>query len=235
MKHTHNPDNNEPVMAFDERLAGAFVPTEDITEIRAIGQGNVQPENAPRTVNQPEFLTERQLSLGEAPVAAMPATTRKRRAPKRSRNHELLSLLKELQGEPFTEFLTMTRSAIESGMRCTRWTNKDLLMHELIFLCDIGCQTADSEEDDSAERIELAMRRHENCPTVMFWGDRLALPRQHDVHDAALDVSLRIHFATDVESCRVIVGWIEEIYPNDNPAEAKTQQADAGLNVLVCA
>lgn len=233
MKHTDDTDKTEAALAFDERLASTLVPTEDIAEIRAIGLGNAQTDSTTRTASQPELLTERPLGLGGEPIVA-PSPARRRRAPRQSRNHKLLDMLKELTGEQYAEFIVVTRTAVESGMRCQRWKNKELLYDALPILADIAGQVTCHDESDDSERIELAMRRHEKHPSVMSRGATLALPHQYDVHDATLGITLRIHFTTDVESCQVIVGWIEEIRPGDHTSTADNQDT-AGHNALACA
>ena len=248
MKHTHYQTNNATDLDFDGRLASSSIPTEECNEIRIASQGIAHTDLALTHANQTEpSRTQaehqgRDESLLRQPLTAVGeqfalATTpvRRQRAPRRSRNHELLGLLKEFQSDPYTDFIVMTRSAIESGMRCTRWKNMGLLNDALPDLADIADQVEDIDDAENAERIELAMRKHDNCRSLTSWGKTIALPHQYDVNDVTLDVSLRIHFATDLESCRIIVGWIEEICHGDASGIIENQHTDAGHNALACA
>ena len=89
-------------------------------------------------------------------------------------------------------------------------------MEELFFLSDIGRQLADRDDDYflNRERIKVAMRPHTNHRSVMVDGEIIPLPYQHDICDEAAGIALRVHFAQDDESCRIIVGLLEEVAKN---------------------
>lgn len=125
----------------------------------------------------------------------------------------LAKFLREFRDEPFADFIEMTGTAIKYGMECTRWDAHDLLMEELFFLSDIRRQMEERDEDFEAnrERIRSAMRRHENPQSVFFEQELILMPHRHDIFDPESGLTLRVHFAEEKASCRIIIGMVEEI------------------------
>jgi len=224
MKHTHDSDKNEAELDIDQRLAGPASPAEGDYETSIISSGSTHADTVLTVVSPDDYrqahaethgmvepLPRHLVTAIEDQTAPVTTVLRKPRAKRRSRNHDLLNELRMLQGKLYAEFVVITATAIESGMRCDRWSSKYQLMEELNVLIDVGCQTTDSEDSAYVECVEMASRMHENCRSIQFWGETIALRHYHDVHDRALGISLRLHFATESHSCRIILGWIEEI------------------------
>jgi hypothetical protein len=221
----------EDALAFDKQLADSFLPSEEGNKIRIVSPSRAHGDIVLTFVCHPEInhvcldYEDRDyaqachiLDLIGDQVAhrSKPWLTRKHKPlPPRHRN-ELADLLREFREDPFSDSITMTGAAISSGMRCMRWKDKDLLMEELFFLSDIGRQLADRDDDYilNRERIKVAMRPHTNHRSVMVDGEIIPLPYQHDICDEAAGIALRVHFAEDDESCRIIVGLLEEVEKN---------------------
>ena len=211
MKHTDDSEKNEAELDIDQLHANPVAPTGERTEVRHIDLGNTQAERTTMRANEQEVLAGGECGPFGDPVAADPDPARGRRGPRQSRNHKLLDLLTECREEPYAGSIVITRSAFNTGMHCARWKNMELLYDALPVLADIADQVADIDDEENVKNVEMAMRRQRCCRSIMYWGNSLALPHHHDVHDKELGITLRIHFATDIESRRVIVGWIEEV------------------------
>jgi hypothetical protein len=98
-------------------------------------------------------------------------------------------------------------------MECTRWNAHDLLMDELLFLSDIRRQMEERDEEYEAnrDRIRSAMRKQENPQSVYFGQELILMPHRHDIFDPESGLILRVYFAEDKTSCRIIIGKVEEI------------------------
>lgn len=218
----------EDSLTFDKQLADSFIPSEEGDKIRIVSLTKVHGDIVLTLVRHTEInhvcldyedqdaaSASHILDLIGDKVAhrSKPWITRKHKPLPPCHRNELADLLREFREEPFCDFITMTGAAISSGMRCPRWKDKDLLMDELAFISDIGRQLAERDDDFhlNRERIKAAMQDHVNHRSVMVEGEIIALPHQHDIHDPAEGVTLRVHFAEDTESCRIIVGLIEEV------------------------
>lgn len=224
MKHTNDSEKNEGELDIDQLLANVDSRAELDHEVDIIAPGGT-PADTPATLAsradyrqasteihaQVDPLARHQVAGAEVPGVPGATVPRRRRAKRRSRNHVLVEELKMLQGEPYAEFVVITATAIESGMRCDRWRSDFQLMDELNVLIDVGLGDADIDDSAHAERVELAGREHEKCPSIKHWGETIDLRHHHDVQDAELGISLRLHFAKEAHSCRVILGWIEEV------------------------
>lgn len=208
MKHNSHNEMNDAQLDIDQRLAG---PTE----------GNHEADNGLTMVNLVEHRqvqTAPQANVREDHATSGTTVRRRRRAKRRSRNLAFLRELKMLQSELFAEFVVITATAIESGMRCDRWRSNFQLMDELNILIDVGLESTDSEDSGYAERVEMASRVHDRCPTIRLWGKPLALRHHHDVHDAEAGITLRLHFTKEAHTCRIILGWIEEVVHGETHA-----------------
>lgn len=224
MKQTNDSEKNEAELDIDQLVASAESRAGDGHEVDIIVQGGTSAETLV-TLPSPEGWRQAHTApCGEAqfmarnPVAGVDdqvkpgaAVPRRRRAKRQSRNRGLMGELKMLQAEPYSEFVVITATAIESGMRCDRWRSRFQLMDELNVLIDVGLQVTVTDDTAYAERVEMAGREHDKCPTIQTWGETIALRHHHDVEDAELGISLRLHFAKEAHSCRVILGWVEEV------------------------
>jgi hypothetical protein len=98
-------------------------------------------------------------------------------------------------------------------MECKNWDAHDLLMDELFFLSDIRRQMEDRDAEFEAnrQRIRSAMHKHENPQSVHFEQELILMPHRHDIFDPESGLTLRVYFAEDKASCRIIIGKVEEI------------------------
>lgn len=224
MKHTNDSEKNEGELDIDQLLANVDSQAEGDHEVDIIAPGGTPADTVATLASRADYrqaptdthaqvdpLARHQVAGAEVPGVPGATVPRRRRAKRRSRNHGLVDELKMLQGEPYAEFVAITATAIESGMRCDRWRSDFQLMDELNVLIDVGLGDAVIDDITHAERVEMASREHKNCPSIKSWGETIDLRHHHDVQDAELGISLRLHFAKEAHSCRVILGWIEEV------------------------
>lgn len=218
----------EDALAFDKKLEGSFIPSEEGLAIRIVSPTQAHDDLVLTLVPQPEInhvcfgFAEKDIEAAKHLLGLIGDKVAHRSKDWLIRKHKglppchagsLAGFLREFREEPFADSIEMTGAAIKCGMACTRWKDKDLLMEELLFLSDIGRQLADRDEDFVAnrERIRLALRKHEKPQSIYFEQEQIPLPHRHDIFDAESGLTLRIHFAEDKESCRIIIGWVEEI------------------------
>lgn len=218
----------EDVLAFDKKFQESFIPSEEGMAIRIVsptqahadfvltvvpqdGINHVCFDFAEKDTEAAKHLLGR---IGDK-VALRSKTwlTRKHKALPPCHAGSLAKFLREFRDEPFADFIEMTGTAIKSGMECTRWNARDLLMDELFFLSDIRRQLEERDEEFEAnrERIRLALRKHENQQSVYFEQELIQIPHRHDIFDPESGLILRVQFAEDKDSCRIIIGKVEEI------------------------
>jgi hypothetical protein len=218
----------EDVLAFDKKFQDSFIPSEESIAIRIVsptqahadfvltvvpqdGINHVCFDFAEKDTEAANHLLGR---IGDK-VALRSKTwlTRKHKDLPPCHAGSLAKFLREFRDEPFADFIEMTGTAIKSGMECTRWNAQDLFMDELFFLSDIRRQLEERDEEFEAnrERIRLALRKHENQQSVYFEQALIQIPHRHDIFDPESGLILRIHFAEDKDSCRIIIGKVEEI------------------------
>lgn len=218
----------EDVLAFDKKFQESFIPSEEGMAIRIVsptqahadfvftvvpqdGINHVCFDFAEKDTEAANHLLGR---IGDK-VALRSKTwlTRKHKALPPCHAGSLAKFLREFRDEPFADFIEMTGTAIKSGMECTRWNAHDLLMDELFFLSDIRRQLEERDEEFEAnrERIRLALRTHENQQSVYFEQELIQIPHRHDIFDPESGLILRVQFAEDKDSCRIIIGKVEEI------------------------
>ncbi len=218
----------EDVLAFDKKFQESFLPSEEGMAVRIVsptqahadfvltvvpqdGINHVCFDFAEKDTEAANHLLGR---IGDK-VALRSKTwlTRKHKALPPCHAGSLAKFLREFRDEPFADFIEMTGTAIKSGMECTRWNAHDLLMDELFFLSDIRRQLEERDEEFEAnrERIRLALRKHENQQSVYFEQELIQIPHRHDIFDPESGLILRVQFAEDKDSCRIIIGKVEEI------------------------
>jgi hypothetical protein len=218
----------EDVLAFDKKFEDSFIPSEDGLAIRIVSPSQAHADFVLTVVPKPDInhvcfdFAEKDteaanhfLSLIADKVAhrSKPWLTRKHKDLPRCHAGSLAKFLHEFRDEPFADFIEMTGTAIKSGMECTRWDAHDLLMDELFFLSDIRRQMEERDEEFEAnrERIRLALRKQEHPQSVFFEQELILMPHRHDIFDPESGLTLRVHFAEDKASCRIIIGMVEEI------------------------
>jgi hypothetical protein len=218
----------EDVLAFDMNFQDSFIPSEEGMAIRIVSPTQAHADFVLTVVPQDginhvcfdfdekdtEAANHLLCRIGDK-VALRSKTwlTLKHKALPPCHAGSLAKFLREFRDEPFADFIEMTGTAIKSGMECTRWNAHDLLMDELFFLSEIRRQLEERDEEFEAnrERIRLALRKHENQQSVYFEQELIQIPHRHDIFDPESGLILRIHFAEDKYSCRIIIGKVEEI------------------------
>lgn len=218
----------EDVLAFDKKFQDSFIPSEEGMAIRIVSPNQTHADFVLTVIPQDginhvcfdfaEKDTEAANHLlgrigDKVALRSKTWLTRKHKDLPPCHAGSLAKFLREFRDEPFADFVEMTGTAIKSGMECTRWNAHDLLMEELFFLSDIRRQLEDRDEEFEAnrERIRLALRKHENQQAVYFEQELIQMPHRHDIFDTESGLTLRLHFAEDKDSCRIIIGKVEEI------------------------
>jgi hypothetical protein len=218
----------EDVLAFDKKFQDSFIPSEEGMAIRIVSPTQAHADFVLTVVPQDGInhvcfdFAEKDTEaanhilgrIGDK-VALRSKTwlTRKHKGLPPCHAGSLAKFLREFRDDPFADFIEMTGTAIRSGMECTRWNAHDLLMDELFFLSDIRRQLEERDEEFEAnrERIRLALRKHENQQSVYFEQELIQIPHRHDIFDPESGLILRVQFAEDKDSCRIIIGKVEEI------------------------
>ena len=218
----------EDVLAFDMKFQDSFIPSEEGMAIRIVSPNQAHDDFVLTVVPQDginhvcfdfadkdtEAANHLLGRIGDKVALRSKAwLTRKHKDLPPCHAGSLAKFLREFRDEPFADFIEMTGAAIKSGMECTRWHAHDLLMEELLFLTDIRRQLGerDEEYEVNRERIRLALRKHVDQQSVYFEQELIQMPHRHDIFDPESGLTLRVHFAEDKDSCRIIIGKVEEI------------------------
>ena len=218
----------EDVLAFDKKFQDSFIPSEEGMAIRIVSPTQAHADFVLTVVPQDGInhvcfdFAEKDTDPANHLLGRIGDKVALRSKTWLTRNHKALppchagslaKFLREFRDEPFADFIEMTGTAIKSGMECTRWNAHDLLMDELFFLSDIRRQLEERDEEFEAnrERIRLALRKHENQQSVYFEQELIQIPHRHDIFDPESGLILRVQFAEDKDSCRIIIGKVEEI------------------------
>lgn len=218
----------EDVLAFDKKFEDSFIPSEEGLAIRIVSTSQAHADFVLTVVPKPDInhvcfdFAEKDTEVANHLLSLIADKVAHRSKPWLTRRHKdlppchsgsLAKFLREFRDEPFADFIEMTGTAIKSGMECARWDAHDLLMEELFFLSDIRRQIEERDEEFEANRarIRLAMRKHANARSVFFEQEFILMPHRHDIHDPESGLTLRVHFAEDKSSCRIIIGMVEEI------------------------
>ena len=218
----------EDVLAFDKKFEDSFIPSEEGMAIRIVSPNQAHADFVLTVVPQNDInhvcfdfaekdaeAANHLLGLIGDKVALRSKSwlTRKYKDLPPCHAGSLAKFLREFRDEPFADFIEMTGAAIKSGMECTRWDAHDLLMDELFFLSDMRRQMEERDEEYEAnrDRIRNAMRKHENPQSVFFEQELILMPHRHDIFDPESGLTLRVYFAEDKGSCRIIIGKVEEI------------------------
>jgi hypothetical protein len=218
----------EDVIAFDKKFEDSFIPSEDGLAIRIVSPNEAHADFVLTVVPQNDInhvcfdfaekdtvAANHLLGLIGDKVALRSKSwlTRKHKDLPPCHAGSLAKFLREFRDEPFAAFIEMTGAAIKSGMECKNWDAHDLLMDELFFLSDIRRQMeeCDAEFEANRQRIRSAMHKHENPQSVHFEQELILMPHRHDIFDPESSLTLRVYFAEDKASCRIIIGRVEEI------------------------
>lgn len=218
----------EDALAFDKKFEDSFIPSEDGLAIRIVSPSQAHADFVLTVVPKPDInhvcfdFAEKDTEAANHLLGLIADKVAHRSKSWLTRKHKelppchagsLAKFLREFRDEPFADFIEMTGTAIKSGMECTRWDAHDLLMDELFFLSDIRRQIEEREEEFEAnrERIRSALRKHENPQSIYFEQELILMPQRHDIFDPESGLILRVHFAEDKASCRIIIGMVEEI------------------------
>jgi hypothetical protein len=220
----------EDVIAFDKKFEDSFIPSEEGQAVRIVSPTQAHADFLLTVVPQPDInhvcfdFAEKDTEAANHLLGLIADRVAHRSKSWLTRKHKdlppchagsLAKFLREFRDEPFADFIKMTGTAIKSGMDCTRWDAHDLLMDELFFLSDIRRQMEERDEEFEAnhERIRSALRKHENSQSVYFEQELILMPHRHDIFNPELGLTLRVHFAEDKATCRIIIGMVEEITP----------------------
>jgi hypothetical protein len=124
---------------------------------------------------------------------------------------ELAQFINSLKGEPFEDSVLIAGTAVESA-RCCVWNDQNELMDELFFLTEIPVllENGGIQAVEKRERINQACRVWPNSKTIWFRGEKLALVHRAHLMSADQDEILVLHFARDLKTGKVVVGYVTE-------------------------